>query len=298
MIKFSKFLELKGSRLDESGNMFSGINRIPQEDVEALLKDLENNILKKLKLKTWGEDWAVLGSAGKKKPGEFSGDIDIVIDAEVFAANNSISLDRVMEFLEQKLNKWEYETNILKGFNQISIKYPFKDYYVQVDFMLSDCVEWTKFIYHSPDFTKDESKYKGLYRNILLMTILSNYSKKIVKKDGDKVLEIEKIIVRLNKGLFSVRKSYEGKRGLLKTPILMKEYDKFITNNPVEIAKILFNDEDTNCLYTFESLWEKFEKNCKEPDIMYKVIEDFVETIQKLNYPIPSEFGKYIQKRI
>ena len=37
--------------------------------------------------------------------------------------------------------------------------------------MPSDNMEYSKWMYHSPDFTKAESKYKGLFRNQLIMAI-------------------------------------------------------------------------------------------------------------------------------
>jgi len=110
-----------------------------------------------------------IGSYAKKGI-ETSSDIDIAISSDD-------TLDEINDILISN----GYETNKNKGFNQISIPVPFKTIrrqgFAQVDFMLTSNIEWTNFIYHSPDFTLRESQYKGVVRTLLLMSILSESSR-------------------------------------------------------------------------------------------------------------------------
>jgi predicted nucleotidyltransferase len=68
--------------------MFDDTSRINQENTYATFEDVYNKVLPELKIKK--EYTAILGSAGKKKAGGSSGDIDLAID---FTKTNFSSLD-------------------------------------------------------------------------------------------------------------------------------------------------------------------------------------------------------------
>lgn len=59
-------------------------------------------------------------------------------------------------------------------------------------------------------------------------------------------------------GFYYVTKSFIGKRGnLVKTPISIKENDKFLTRNPQEVLDLLFgkNKYSIDDCYSFETIW-------------------------------------------
>ena len=177
----------------EGGAAVDG-RRILQSEVPTII-DKVDEILSGLGL-VRGEDWDVIGSAGKKKEGDTSGDIDI-----------SIRRDRMKEVLgsgDGRLDVFNDLGKYLAGlgydrqkvsFDQVSFGMPINgdDDIVQVDFELSRSLEWSRFAKYSPDYRKDESKYKGHVRNILMMCIVKYCFKKTIKRvtlDDDTVVEL------------------------------------------------------------------------------------------------------------
>ena len=237
-----------------------------------------------------------IGSFGKKKSDQTSGDIDIAIGIDQLAGANGISVESVLSFVDDELKKKGYETSKVRGFNQVSFGVPINGYpklgIGQIDFMFTDSLKWSDFMYHSPDFSKFESKYKGLYRNILLMKIISNADRKATKlTDAGETEEYQSYVVRLNQGVVKVTKSFKGKKGLLKNPKLLKDQDKFITNTPEEVASIAFGPNVLpSDIMTFEDTWNQF----TSPTFVHKnkfdkMLKEFILQIKRTKVPIPSE---------
>jgi len=243
-----------------------------------------------------GIDAAVIGSYGKKPPEMTSGDVDVAISADVVAAKNGLPLNNkdLLTFVDKTLKAKGYETSVGWGFNQVSVsvQIPGTKDFGQVDLMLSTSLDWSKFMYHSPDFTKAESKYKGLYRNILLMSVISESSSKVEKEFEGETEEYSAYVVRLDKGIFKVRKSFMGKSGkLVKTAKLLKEYDKFITNTPEEVVKLAFGENVVpGDIGTFESIWAKvMAKDFIHKELREKIIKKFHSGLSKSGFPFPTE---------
>lgn len=96
----------------------------------------------------------LLGSAGKQ---EISGDIDIAIEDDI---------ENIVDILER--NRAIFRIN--KGLNCINLLIEMKNSQnVQVDLFFGE-TEWLKFSHFSAG---DKSKYKGMYRTILLSSIIS-----------------------------------------------------------------------------------------------------------------------------
>ena len=235
----------------EGGAAVNG-RRILQSEVPTII-DKVDEILSGLGL-VKGEDWDMVGSAGKKKEGDTSGDIDICIKKdrmkEVLGSGdgkNDVYNDLGKHLEELGYNKYIVQT----GFSQVSFGMPISDAddVVQVDFMLVRNLEWSKFTQASPDYTKDESKYKGHVRNVLMMCIVKYCFKRTTKRvtlDDDSVVdgETENFVIRLTDGLYKTRKNWFGKKGdsMVKTANLMHEYDELITDTPQGLIDLLFND--------------------------------------------------------
>jgi hypothetical protein len=227
-----------------------------------------------------------IGSFGKKFNDKSSSDLDI-------ALSTGHDIDTVNQILVDN----GYETKKNLGFNQISIPIPVnfidRQGFAQVDFMLTSNINWTNFIYHSPDFTKNESTYKGVVRTLLLMSILSESSRTILSKDENgNTLKVESKVIRLPYGVYSTQRSFIGKRGLLKKPKLLSEFDRKITDDPNEVAKLILGEQyaprDCN---SFESIWniinnEKF-VHYQHLDL---IIEKFKQRLDINNLKYPREF--------
>jgi len=290
MLNFNEF-----KKLYEGGSAISDSRPMSQEETkltyEWIVKKIYPifGIIDKIDAKP-------IGSYGKKATGQTSGDIDIAVATDVIAGNNHISVNSVLDFVEDKLKSLGYDTSKAKGFNQVSFAVPINGNYAngigQVDFMFTDSLNWSEFIYHSPDFSKFESKYKGLYRNILLMKIISNAKRKTTKiTDSGETEEYESYVVRLNQGVVQVTKSFKGKTGLVKNANLLKDQDKFITNTPEEVSNILFGPSvQPSDIMTFEDLWRQF-TNPKfiHKDKFNQILKEFIQQIKITKVPIPTE---------
>lgn len=241
-----KYIKLFEQFVAESGNAVDDVRPITQDEVAKTSSWVEKNIFPEIGLSELEDDAAIIGSAGKKLPDQTSGDVDIAVSTDKIAGFLGVPLQNTLFALNDRLKSLGYQTKLMPGFNQVSIAAPIngdpKNGYAQIDFMLSTDLDWSRFIYHSPDFRIAESRYKGAYRNLLLMAAIGKSFFEVTKKtDAGEVAEYKAYVVRLNQGIVEVRKSFEGKRGLLKTAQLLKEYDKFITATPEGVIDLLFN---------------------------------------------------------
>ena len=282
----------------ESGNAISDSRPFEQEEIPGTIEWVEKNVFPTLGINGVGDDAAILGSAGKKLPGVTSGDIDMALSADKIAGNLGASLNDVIFKFNEALKSLGLDTAMNVGLKQISIGAPIDGNYKngtgQVDFMLSRDLKWSEFMYHSPDFTKDESKYKGAYRNILLMSIIGKSFYEITKQtDKGETAEYEAYVIRLNKGVFKVRKSFEGKRGLVKNAKLLKEFDKEITNAPDDITDLLFNDSvKPKDIMTYENLKSLLESaSFKFTDKVSDILDEFKDKLVQNKLPLPGDLS-------
>lgn len=217
---------------------------------------IANECIKKVK-DYFDCDCCVLGSTGKKNNGETSGDIDIAID---------LSWSDRDDFLDFINNTYKnVDTNVLEGFKIVSVGVPYKlqgqEKIAQVDFCFSKNMDFTKFINHSPNYRKNESNFKGLYRTNLFSTVASKLNivddlgadpekygpEEFTEADGyDKCHNGEtksfwKLSLDHYNGLKLVHKTFVSKkmRKPLKNPATIEEDTRIITNNPDKIVKIV-----------------------------------------------------------
>ena len=237
-----------------------------------------------------------IGSFKKKAADQTSGDIDIAVLADQIASTHGITLDQVLDFMEAALSGAGYHSVKSKGFQQVSIGVPIegdkKKGIAQIDLMVTDNLDFSTFMYHSPDFTQSESKYKGLYRNILLMNIISNSKRETTKlTDKGEIEEYKSYVLRLNQGVVAVAKSFMGKKGLVKNPTLLKDQDKFISNTPEVITELAFGpDVPPSEIMTFENIWRRTtDPNFIHKDKLEDILKEFNVRILQTKVPIPSE---------
>ena len=289
----------------EGGAAVNG-RRILQSEV-SMIVDKADEILSALGL-VKGEDWDIVGSAGKKKEGDTSGDIDI-----------SIRRDRMKEVLgsgDGRLDVFNDLGKYLAGlgydrqkvsFDQVSFGMPINgdDDIVQVDFELSRSLEWSRFAKYSTDYRKDESKYKGHVRNILMMCIVKYCFKKTIKRvtlDDDTVVdgEIEAYVIRLADGLYKTRKNWFAKNGvnMKKTENLMHEYDELIADTPQGFIDLIFNDGKIEDFISFETLFDTFMSDkFKFPENRERILVGVVMSLDSQGIEIPTEIPQeYVDK--
>jgi hypothetical protein len=293
-----QFVKLFEQFIAESGNSVEDAVPFKQDQVQPTVDWIVKNIFPQIGLVGIDDDAAVIGSAGKKLPDATSGDIDIAVSADKIAGALGTSLDKAVFELDKKLKSMGYFTKLAPAFNQVSFGAPisgdYKNGVGQVDFMLTHDLEWSKFMYHSPDFRKAESMYKGAYRNLLLMSAIGNCFREITKTaDKGETAEYQAYVIRLNQGVVQVRKTFEGKRGLLKNAALLREFDKEITRVPQDVVDLLFNGgHKPSEIMSYESLLALIESgDFKYPEKRKAIMKDFVEKLETAKLPLPTGLG-------
>ena len=63
-------------------------------------------------------------------------------------------------------------------------------------------MDWAKFIFYSPDYRKNESKYKSAHRNWLIQSILSALKEVESKDEEGNVENYSAYSLRLSDGIF------------------------------------------------------------------------------------------------
>lgn len=193
----------------------------------------------------------MLGSAGKK---QFSGDIDVAVD---------LTPEQIPEFIE-KLEKYPGISDIKKS-SVIMTKVKIENF--------------------DPNIEKD-SKYKGVYRNLLLSSITMFLDRKESKEkipDG-RPKEIERFLWSPTDGLVRIiRKPTPNKKGDGYTKANSNEIIDGPYKTPEEIAKILKLDSPDD-LYSYETLKKAIVKNY-DPELVRKILADFKDN------PVVQQFG-------
>ena len=300
--EIEKLLKKRGVNVDESlvnegGNAVEESRPLTQKEVIKTFEWTEKNVLPLLGLDGNGVDYSPIGSYAKKTEDVTSGDIDIAVSVDKIAGVNGLTFEEVLPWLDEKLKSLGYSTKMVRGFEQISFGAPidgdYKNGIGQVDLMLSTDLNWSKFMYHSPNFIIGESKYKGMYRNVLLMSIVSEMFKESSKltPEGD-TEQYKQYVIRLEKGIFQVEKSFMGKKGsLIKTANLLKDQDKFITNTPEDVVELAFGEGVKPLeVMTFEDAWNRLQS----PKFPHKkkldqILNRFKTYILASKMPLPSE---------
>ena len=263
--------------LMEGGSM-PGVGAIHIDEIEPTLRELEKSVGVDLVTNT-------LGSVGKR---EFSGDIDVAL---------KIDAEEIPEFVK-KLEANPLIMDLAKS-SVIMTKVRIANFddsksdgrprtgYVQVDFMPGD-PDWLKTYYHSPH--EKDSKYKGVYRNIMIASIAANFDLQNSAEtipDG-RPAESERWMWSPSDGLIRVKRTpVPNKAGTGFT----KKNKNVIINGPFksasEIAQTL-NLGDAENLDSFETLLTAIKKNYS-PELQTKIVKSFMDNGQIQSMGIPDE---------
>ena len=265
------------NKLFEGGSM-PGVGPIHIDEINPTLDVLEKHLGIDLKNN-------VLGSVGKK---EFSGDIDVAIQVDADKIPELVKKIEACPLIMDIAKSSVIMTKVkIEGFDQSKQTTKPRTGYVQVDFMPGD-PEWMKTYYHSP--SDKESKYKGVFRNLMIATIAairdSRSSGEII--DDGRSAEVERWIWSPTEGLVRIKrvpaqrkdgKGYTKKN--IDTPIQKP------IKNPDQIAKALGLDGAKD-LNSFESLLAAVEKNLPADEVE-KIKTSFAKNGTVKDIGVPSE---------
>ena len=189
-------------------------------------------------------EYCCIGSIGKKKDGEYNGDIDIAVKAD-----NIENLEKIIN------DVFGYtETVTSKSYYIVSIKYPYQDIldndkikFAAVDFMLMKDKEYTEFRYYCPDYRKNESKYKVGVKIMWANTILNHCNKERLNGVNEEEGECGSLRF-VPDGLWqTIFKPSENFKVISKN---------FITTDVDKIVNMVFDDGDRSHFNSVETLWE------------------------------------------
>lgn len=259
------------------GGAMPGVGAIHIDEIEPTLDSLEKILGIDLKNN-------VLGSVGKK---EFSGDIDIALE---------INPEDIPAFVEKLKNMPEVldlaKSSVIMTKVKIANYDPDKQVegkprtgYVQVDFMPGD-PGWLKTYYHSPH--EKDSKYKGVYRNLLLASIVARVDRKDSpeKLPDGRAMKSERYMWSPTDGLIKVLRTPEpNKKG---DGYTKKNNNKIIDGpykDPNDIAKVL-KLGTADSLYSYETLRKAIDENYP-PELVKLILKDFSEnqTVRDIGVP-------------
>lgn len=266
-------------KIINEGGAMPGVGSIHIDEIEPTLDSLEKILDIDLKNNT-------LGSVGKK---EFSGDIDIALD---------IKPEDIPAFVE-KLKGIPEVLDLAKS-SVIMTKVKIADYdpdkqaegkprtgYVQVDFMPGDS-SWLKTFYHAP-YEKD-SKYKGVFRNILISAIAAHLDRKesTQKLPDGRPMQSERWMWSPTDGLVRVIRTPEpNKKGDGYTKKNNNKIIKGPYKNPEEISDALKLDSPDD-LYSYETLRKAMDKNYA-PELVQAILDDFADNSVIKDAGVPTD---------
>ena len=205
---------------------------------------------------------AILGSVMKKYDDMYCGDIDIAIQLP-WTDNN---VERVKQYGLQHLPV--NEVVVSHGLKLVSYGYEDNNTNLvhQVDIMFTENIKYSEFMYYSPDYTKNESRFKGLYRTNLLIICAGNIpldkniypntyytNEDFEGKYTGELKEFYKYTLTYDNGLELRKKST-----LRKTRMCKKAYTiskEKITDNIMQILTMIFGDNiDYNMSISYENI--------------------------------------------
>ena len=287
----------------EGGNAIKIASRINQENVDATVNAIYSKLLPKLKVDK--KDTTLLGSTGKKRAGDSSGDIDLAIQiSTMLEKTGKKTLNDLYDFIYKQAISLGKEVKDMRQMGLISIAWDIENAdgnqegeVVQLDIMLVDNLEYAGWAYYSPHY--QESELKGLYRNEIIYAIARYMDYKVLEKAMDKEgMEHDAVWERnffdLGKGLLRGMQSRKGKRGLVKNAKTLEK--TLVSNNPQEVVTMLFGPKyKPNDILTFEQALEAI----LSPKFVYnkqlkKILKMTADGILKKGYPIPDSLERVL----
>ena len=215
----------------------------------------------------------ILGSVMKKSDDMYCGDIDIAIQLPWTDEN----VEKVKQYGLEHLPV--NEVVVSHGLKLVSYGYEDNNTNLvhQVDIMFTENIKYSEFMYYSPDYTKNESRFKGLYRTNLLIICAGNipldkniYSNTYYTNEDfegkytGELKEFYKYTLTYDNGLELRKKSTLGKTRMCKKAYTISK--EKITDNIMQILTLLFGD---NIDYNMSTSYENIIKMLYSPDYKY-----------------------------
>jgi hypothetical protein len=260
------------------GGAMPGVGPIHISEIEPTLDALEKALGIDLKNN-------VLGSVGKK---DFSGDIDVAIQVEPDAIPDLVKKIEATPLVLDLAKSSVIMTKVkIVNYDQSKQTTKPRTGFVQVDFMPGD-PGWMKTYYHSP--SQEESKYKGVFRNIMIATIAAILDRKDSEEkiEDGRPLESERWMWSPTDGLVRIRRTPVPKAN---GQGFTKKNKNEIINDPIKdpagIAKALrlSGPKDLN---SYESIKAAIEDSYPQ-DMVDNILQSFAKNGQVRDIGVPDD---------
>jgi hypothetical protein len=260
------------------GGAMPGVGPIHISEIEPTLDALEKALGIDLKNN-------VLGSVGKK---DFSGDIDVAIQVEPDAIPDLVKKIEATPLVLDLAKSSVIMTKVkIVNYDQSKQTTKPRTGFVQVDFMPGD-PGWMKTYYHSP--SQEESKYKGVFRNLMIATIAAILDRKDSEEkiEDGRPLESERWMWSPTDGLVRIRRTPVPKAN---GQGFTKKNKNEIINDPIKdpagIAKALrlSGPKDLN---SYESLKAAIEDSYPQ-DMVDNILQSFAKNGQVRDIGVPDD---------
>jgi len=272
MKRFKKYY----TKLLEGGRAVSNVSSIAQKDILPTVNNLKEDVFYPIGLDKDESDWALLGSAGKKETDSKDIDVGILTDKSAF--------DKIISIAEEK----GLEHNLLSGFDILSIAYPINgtNSLVQVDLIPTDNMDYTKFIYWSPNATDTAYSKPGLYRTEFLKSVAREIQKEITETfDDGEPKTIRSWILDPRTGLMQAEDTYESPKTGNRVTGKQKISRDLITSDVNEILVKLLGEgatlDDVNSLETINDRINH--ADFPYPDQVESIQDYFLNVINRKN---------------
>ena len=279
--------------LNEGGKAVGASSQVPKEMLE---KTIENG-LKNIGLT--GIDFQPVGNLSSR----FLGDLDIALSVEDLAKKWNLPKpyfsEQFWEVLKRKLLKIK-DADIQVGLKQFSIPVnlvdnngvqqpaykdgqpiPDSQGIVQVDFFIGS-PKWMKDMLSGKP---EASKYKAIYRNVLLGSIISTIDRKTTEPDAKGFFKEFKYVLDFKNGVEKVTTTFSMPTGRRKNPKKESVQRKTIITDQNKMAEWLFGKGSTwQTINSFEEVLKQFEQNKyfnkKYSNYKEEILEKFKETLK------------------
>jgi hypothetical protein len=272
-----------------SGNALPGCGSIHKDEVHPTLVKLSDDLDFPFDLNDY-----ILGSTGKK---DYSGDIDVVLDKKWYSGGAKNLRKEMIELIG--------DDNVNLNGALLHIKYPIVNYdstknerqprtgFVQVDFNFGD-YKLLKFFNWAPG---NESKFKGLHRNIALSSVAGVVNAITFSGRDDRDRPIEQIRWKWSpKGLMKVKRISKQKAdGSWNKEQIDIDLKQTITD-PALIAKTLLQGtvDDMNSLETIVAAVNRAYSDAYKTLMFQRMAQNFSEKAVLEEYTYPPEIAQYL----
>lgn len=241
--------------------------------------------------------YTIVGSAGKKRPEETSGDIDIVVSKEELF-NSDMGNVKLLGARLRALYPSKIESVVsIDGFGMISCAYRNEHGLFQVDVIPVTNIAFAEWGMHSAHYL--DSKYKSGVRNSIIYWTLSEKSHTSTEIRDGREVTWKRYIFDHCEGVVELTQTILGKTGKLvkNKRTIAREYVKNL-NTPESIVEYCFDsfasESGCRCLTVEQCLTCLRHSKCLTESQKRNIIANVIKECEQKNFEYPDELNNWL----